>query len=138
MSYYALVKDGVVINTIVWDGSGDYDFGEGVAAHEAEDDSGVSIGWLYVDGKFSAPPEPDLTHEQLVSQAAAEKYSRLNSADEIFIEWQTKLLLNMATEDEKNYVIAWVKYKDAVRAVDVQKAPDITWPERPPSPDNGK
>ena len=137
MGSYALVKDGVVVNTIVWDGpeNSPVDFGEGIEAIEFFDGDFVSIGYLYSDGKFIAPPDPEPTHEQLVSQAEAEKYSRLNSADSVFLEWQTKLLLNIASEQEKNAVIAWVNYKDAVRSVDTQQAPNITWPEQPPIPE---
>lgn len=143
MAYYVLVKDGYVFNAIVWDGPGennenDLDFGEGVTYHRIEDGEGVAIGWTYVDGKFIAPPEPEIPHEQLVQQAENEKNSRIVSANSIFLLWQTKLLLNRASEEEKSLLNQWVDYVDGLRTVNTQQAPDITWPEQPPIPEGGQ
>lgn len=137
---WAIIEDGLVVNTILWDGIQPYNPGSQYTLIDisADEHDQVSIGWSYNNGVFSPPakePDPEPTHEQLVSQAESEKYSRLSSADSIFLEWQTKLLLNIASEDEKNAVIAWVNYKDAVRAVDTNEAPNITWPEQPPIPE---
>ncbi|WP_270220975.1 hypothetical protein [Kosakonia cowanii] len=55
MTAYAVVENGVVINTVVWDGETKWqpETGEAVLAPEV-----INIGWLY-DGKtFTAPPEP--------------------------------------------------------------------------------
>ncbi len=144
MSYYVLVKDGVVINAIVWDGPGEngeneVDFGEGVTYFKIEDtDQNVGIDWLYKDGQFFPPPQQQPTHDELVSLANQEKAIRLSNADSVFLEWQTKLLLNIASDEEKQAVVNWVNYKDAVKAVDTQMAPDINWPEEPPIPEGGE
>lgn len=143
MAYYVLVKDGYVFNAIVWDGPGengenDLDFGEGVTYHRIEDDEGVGIGWTYSEGKFTPPPEPEIPHEQLVQQAENERNARIASANSVFLEWQTKLMLNRATEDEKVALNKWIDYVEDIRAVDTQQAPDITWPEQPPIPEAGQ
>lgn len=58
---YAVVKDGVVINTVLWDGSEGADpywhpvEGEAVLV---PDDVPVSTGWFY-DGKTFKEPEPE-------------------------------------------------------------------------------
>lgn len=58
---YAVVDgDGVVVNTVVWDGVQEFDPGEGltlVALPFTEDEDGVrryvgGIGWDYTDGEF--------------------------------------------------------------------------------------
>lgn len=141
----AVIKDGVVITLALFGNDEDlatFDFeqiyGEGIEAVKLDEGSIVTMGWTYDGVKFTAPPEPEPDHDDLVRQAENEKYNRLSSADSIFLEWQTKLLLNIASEEEKNAVIAWVNYKDAVRAVDTQQAPNITWPEQPPIPENAQ
>ncbi|HGF5590171.1 TPA: hypothetical protein ACF3DY_001307 [Klebsiella quasipneumoniae subsp. similipneumoniae] len=55
MSTYALIKDGVVENIVVWDGTGD--IFDGLVIIQLQDDL-VGIGWLYADGKFTNPNEP--------------------------------------------------------------------------------
>lgn len=143
----AIIVNGIVVNVAAFleedrDNLGDFDFasvyGEGAFAVVAEDGVRCEIGDKYDDGEFIAPPTPEPTYEELVQEANQEKTQRLSSADSIFLEWQTKLLLNIASDDEKNAVIAWVNYKDAVRAVDTTQAPNITWPEQPPIPESAQ
>lgn len=138
-------KDNVVINAVVFEDEESFEsfdlevaYGEGVFGVILGEGMSASEGYTYEDGKFIAPPPPEPTHEQLVRNAENEKYERLAAADNIFLEWQTKLLLNIASEEEKQAVISWVKYKDEVRSVDTQKAPDIEWPAEPAIPDAGK
>lgn len=145
MFQVAIINDGAVLNVGIFDSEevfANFDFteiyGEGAYGVKVPEGLGVGIGWTYDGTNFIAPPVPEPTHEELVRMAENEKYARLSSADSIFLEWQTKLLLNIASEDEKNAVVAWVNYKDAVRAVDTQQAPDITWPEQPPIPEGGQ
>jgi len=137
-SGYAVVNaSGLVINVIMWDGESVWTPPDGCYPVPLGD-TGAGIGWTYDGEKFTAPPEPEPSHDELVQQAENEKQSRLVSADSVFLEWQTKLLLNIASEQEKNAVIAWVNYKDAVRSVDTSQAPNITWPEQPPIPDSAQ
>jgi hypothetical protein len=58
MSNYALVRNGKVVNVVVWDGESDYQpDGELVPL-----DGPGGIGWDYVDGTFvdNRPAEDDL------------------------------------------------------------------------------
>lgn len=57
MSNYALVKNGVVENVVVWDGKGEL-FSEFVTV-ELNDDSVASVGWSYDGKEFTPPPEPE-------------------------------------------------------------------------------
>ena len=54
---YALVKNGVVVNTIDWDGltEGWEPAEDIVAVLIPVNAGGVSIGWVYRDNAFSAP-----------------------------------------------------------------------------------
>lgn len=140
MANYALIENGIVINIIVWEGPevAPIELPPSITYVELEPGQNVGPGYLYQDGGFSAPPEPEPTHDELVIQAQIEKQQRLTSADSVFLEWQTKLLLNIASEDEKQAVISWVNYKEAVKAVDPQQAPNIQWPEPPPIPESAQ
>lgn len=52
---YAVVEDGMVVNTVLWDGVSDWGGSKGVVV-ELSDDSEVGIGWSY-DGELFTPPE---------------------------------------------------------------------------------
>ncbi len=52
MSTYALIKDGVVENIVVWDGTGDI-FSDYTTVNI--DDVEAGIGWAYSDGTFTQP-----------------------------------------------------------------------------------
>ena len=55
---YALVDSAsTVINLINWDGQPPWQPDEGVQAISISDDQSVDIGWSYVDGSFTPPPE---------------------------------------------------------------------------------
>ncbi|KNC89876.1 tail fiber assembly protein [Trabulsiella odontotermitis] len=71
---------------------------------------------------------PPLTQEQLVAAAELRKAGLLAEAQSTIINWQSKLLLGIITDDEKASLIAWLAYIDALNAVDTTK-PD--WPTPP-------
>lgn len=140
---YALIKDGMVINIIAWDGPGEngeneMDFGEGVTYVHYNEGDYVGPGFSYEDGLFLPPPPPEQSHEEMVAYAGQEKRQRVSNANSVFLIWQTKLLLNRATEEEKAILNQWVDYVDKLQAIDVQDAPDIDWPEQPSIPDSGR
>ena len=75
MANYAVVKDGVVENIIVWDGVAEFSV-EGSELIEATADARIGGSW---DGKvftFVEPPAPEPTPEQLAHEAA--RQSALN------------------------------------------------------------
>lgn len=52
MNRYALVENGIVINTIVWDGESEWSPGDGVITILLNDSDAVSIGDSYDGSKF--------------------------------------------------------------------------------------
>ena len=130
MSTYALIKDGQVMNTVLWDGEGD--IFEGYETVKI-DGLGVGIGWTYDGKKFTAPPVPEPTHEELVQQAEIQKQALINDANNHIDsnQWPSKLALGRLSDDDKALFNKWLDYLDALKAVDTSTAADITWPEIP-------
>jgi hypothetical protein len=140
---WAMIEGGVVVNTFIWDGVSEFDFGDQFSYVDISDDKylTVSIGWKYENGEFIAPPEPpkpEPSQDEIVADAEIVRQNKISAANAIFLVWQTKLLLNMATEEQKESVRSWVNYVDDLKAVNVQQAPNITWPEEPPVPDDAQ
>ncbi|MCM7147897.1 tail fiber assembly protein [Enterobacter kobei] len=127
MSTYALIKDGQVVNTVVWDGEGD--IFEGYETVKI-DGLGVGIGWTYDGKKFTAPPVPEPTHEELVQQAEIQKQALINNANNYIDsnQWPSKLALGRLKDDEKASFNKWLDYLDALESVDPSKAQEIVWP----------
>lgn len=131
MSTYALIKDGVVENIVVWDGTGD--IFDGLVIIQLQDDL-VGIGWLYADGKFTNPNEPQPpTPEELISAANADKQSRIDQANAYMNgkQWPGKAAVGRLKGDELAQYNLWLDYLDELEVVDTSKAPDITWPTPP-------
>ncbi|MCK7100741.1 tail fiber assembly protein [Enterobacter kobei] len=133
MSIYALIKDGIVVNTVVWDGVGN--IFEGYETVNI-DGLGVGIGWTYDGKKFDAPVEPPLpepTHDELVKQAEIEKSGLISQANDYIDskQWPSKLALGRLKDDEKASFNEWLDYLDALELVDTSTAPGIMWPGIP-------
>jgi hypothetical protein len=58
MATYAVIHDGVVVNTIEWDGSSDWTEPAGMTTQPVPDGAYVGIGSTFENGVFSAPPQP--------------------------------------------------------------------------------
>lgn len=76
MANFALVNiaTGLVENTVVWDGEGEWSAPEGFEAIQSEE---AGIGWLYAGGAFTAPvvpAAPPLTTDELKAVVAARRY----------------------------------------------------------------
>ena len=128
MADYALIKNGVIRNVVIWDGEGDI-FADYTAV--SIDGINAGIGWSY-DGKtFIAPPVPELTREEYVGQAESTKVGLLSSARTTISIWQSELLLGTISDADKASLVAWLAYIKAVEAIDTSTAPDISWPEPP-------
>lgn len=136
---YALVKDGVVINTILWDSEDqpDFDYGKssGVEAVEVEDGIAVDIGYLYSEGKLSAPP---LTDEQKAEIENRQIAANLSLKDLLISEatqrrdiLQDAYDLDEATDEEKTALPLWKKYRLLLSRVEANTASEIQWPEKP-------
>ncbi|BCP71360.1 TPA: tail fiber assembly protein [Escherichia coli] len=134
MKEFAVIKDGLVDNIILWDGEDnafakDID-GELIAIPE---NIQVGIGWSYEGEKFTSPPEPDKTKEQLIQEANLEKVGRINSANDYMNskQWPGKAAIGRLKGDELAQYNLWLDYLDALEAVNTSTAPDITWPQQP-------
>lgn len=125
---YALIKNGVIENVVVWDGEADI-FPDYIAI--SIDGVGAGIGWSY-DGKvFTPPPEPEMTHEENIEQAELVKAGLLASARTTISIWQSELLLGTISNEDKTSLIEWLAYIKAVEAIDTSTAPEINWPISP-------
>lgn len=130
---FALVKDGIVENIVIWDGEGD--LFEGYKAVNIEG-LGIGVGWTYDGKKFTAPaepPQPELTHEELVQQAEFQKQTLISQANEYIDskQWPSKLALGRLSDADKALFNQWLDYLDALDALDISAAPNIHWPENP-------
>jgi hypothetical protein len=60
MDTYAVIDSAnVVINVIIWNGMPPWTPPEGCTAAQIPEGSFAGIDWIYVDGEFIAPPEPE-------------------------------------------------------------------------------
>ncbi len=66
-----------------------------------------------------------------IKEAELKKEVLIKEANEKTQAWQTQLLLGIISDEDKNSLITWMKYVQAVQAVDPQTAPSITWPVKP-------
>ncbi|WP_326928866.1 tail fiber assembly protein [Citrobacter sp. RHBSTW-00881] len=128
MSNFALIKDGTVENIFVCE---DDTIAQSLFPDETViciNNPEVGIGWFYANGQFSAPPQQEKSHNELVAEAEAEKRARIDAATSRIVVWQTKLLMGRKlTDDEFASLNAWMDYIDALTAIDISTAPDIEW-----------
>lgn len=66
-----------------------------------------------------------------VKSAARQKSALINEANGVTQAWQTQLLLGIITDADKASLTKWMKYIQAVQAVDASRAPEIIWPAPP-------
>lgn len=134
---YALIENGIVINTIVWDGEPPMDFGEGIESVRYEpENTFVTIGYHYANGVFSPAPLTEEEEEAALSQKRLnniqQKTNLLNEGTQRIVVWQTKLLIGRKlTAAETAALNAWLDYLDAVDAINADTVDDIKWPEKP-------
>ncbi|SEK02602.1 hypothetical protein [Paraburkholderia tropica] len=55
---YAIVENGLVVNTVEWDGVSSWQPPSGSAAVQVPTGTYVGIGSTYSNGVFGAPPQP--------------------------------------------------------------------------------
>lgn len=127
---YAVIINGVVANVVVWDGKSEWIPPEGETVPLADNGG---IGWSYSDGRFSPPPEPERTHDELVEEADAQKSALISQANEFMNskQWPGKAGIGRLNGDELAKYNLWLDYLDALEAVDTSSAPDINWPVPP-------
>ena len=135
MKTWALVKDGIVINTFLWDGEGDYQHEEKTEVIEYDDNNIAGPGYIYDGKSFSRPPLTDeeqaIIDKQNIESVSAMKQTLMDEASLKISILQDAVDLEMATDDEKTRLAAWKKYRVLLNRVDTSTAPDIKWPEKP-------
>lgn len=117
MSGYAVVVNGVVVNMIRWDGVTEWSPSEGEAILAPD---GVSKGWSYADGIFTAPPPPELTQEEVAAAnlvAAQSEYDRATVQITALNEQVEDADYDGTTEEAvKAELTAWTNYRKQLRA----------------------
>lgn len=66
-----------------------------------------------------------------VLDAEQKKSALLAEAQSTISLWQTELQIGIISVNDKASLIKWVKYIQALNAVDTSTAPDIVWPVKP-------
>ncbi|WOZ89096.1 tail fiber assembly protein [Morganella morganii] len=81
--------------------------------------------------EIDAHINPPVTKEQLIAEAEAQKRIFIAEANQKTQLWQTQLMLDIITDEDKASLTEWMLYVQKVQAVDTSTAPDIIWPEKP-------
>lgn len=66
-----------------------------------------------------------------IAAAVDEQAELISSANTKTQIWQTQLMLGIITDADKTTLTEWMKYVQAVQAIDTSSAPDISWPSPP-------
>ncbi|HCR4016116.1 TPA: tail fiber assembly protein [Morganella morganii] len=77
---------------------------------------------------------PPLTHEQHVTIAESQKQVLITEASQKTQLWQTQLMLDIITEEDKASLKEWMLYVQEVQAVDPSLGAGVVWPTPPASP----
>ena len=75
--------------------------------------------------------DADAQHAADVKSAARQKSALISEVNAVTQAWQTQLLLGIITDADKVTLTKWMKYIQAVQAVDVSESPEISWPSPP-------
>lgn len=128
---YAIIDaDGLIINIVLWDGVAKWSPPEKTKAIKCRGNV-CGIGGVYKDGVFMPPPAAVVPKETLIARAEQIKYDLISESNQKISVIQDAVYLGMATDDEKNSLSPWKKYRVLLNRVDCSRYPDITWPEQP-------
>lgn len=151
---WALIRviTGMVENTMIWDGEAEWFPEEGFIAVQ---ENSVEIGWSYLDGIFTAPPETPSTPQQILAAQSAKLQAFMQMADTQKIALAKRIAILQdaidnigvegaeefaATPEEeaefpvrKTQLTKWKNYSIALGRVTSQPgwAANVTWPVQP-------
>lgn len=135
MDGYALISKSKVVNTVVWDGEAEVDFGKGISPILIPEGMPVSIGWSYENKEFSSPPP---TEEEVANQKSLAitantgmKALLMEQASQKISVLQDAVDLEMATDEEAADLPLWKKYRVLLSRVDANTANQVDWPQQP-------
>lgn len=149
MSYYAIIdlSNGLVVNTAIWDGISDWPQPDGYIAVQTEV---AGIGWIYADGNFTAPPEPEIpppTPEQILASQSAKlsamksvANAQKNALANRISELNDAIEYDVATPDEIAELPVRVAQRKlwGLHSIDLGRVtsqegwpPDVIWPVAP-------
>lgn len=136
---FALIKAGVVVNTILWDGpdASPMVFPEGVSYVEFPGENGEipAIGWLYEGKAFASPPltdeEKSANEQAAIAANASLKNALMEDASGKNSVLQDAVDLNMATDEETKALPLWKKYRILLNRVEASTPEEVTWPPKP-------
>ncbi|HGX0514941.1 tail fiber assembly protein [Citrobacter freundii] len=75
--------------------------------------------------------DADAQKSAQVLEAEQQKSALLVEVQSTISLWQTELQLGIISDDDKASLISWMKYIQALNAVDTTTAPDVEWPVKP-------
>lgn len=125
---YAIIIKSVVTNIVEWDGVSDWKPTEGKAV--VVDDS-VGIGWIWSNGKFIPPEEPELSHDELTTYTSKKKAALIDEIVARTAMWRTELQLGVISDTDKAKLVEWMQYYKQIQAINVDNVTGITWPVTP-------
>ena len=128
---YAIVKDGVVINVVVWDGdTTNWSPEDGTDAVPVTDGVLAGIGYAY-DGKvFTAPPTPEPTAAETLAWNTMNRDALLGIATLAIGPLQDAVDLEEATAAETTQLKKWKQFRIAVNRIDLSQV-SPGWPATP-------
>lgn len=137
---YAIIKDGNVVNTIIWDGKPYSGIDSSLQPILIEEDVVAGVGYSYKDGVFSPPPlseEEKELQEQLDIEASAEMKNALMAYSSNKIGVLTDAAdLGLSTPEEAQELVMWKKYRILLNRVDISSSSSIQWPLSPEDDNN--
>ena len=117
----------LVVNTIALDDPDLFEVPGGFIVIRTEV---ASIGWSYVDGVFSPPPEPPLSTAEIFAKNKSEQDALLSQASQAMAPVLVSLQLGDATDSETVTAREWQEYYRALKLVDIS-AQNPVWPTSP-------
>lgn len=137
MSAYALIKDGVVVNAVLWDGEGD--IFQDYETYEIKEGEQVGPGYTAQKdskGKWSfSAPVVEVTPEEQANkniQAASSSYdlatAKITSLNEII---EDEDYSSYPETDVRAQLATWTSYRKALRAYIAKGDGKVTLPESP-------
>ena len=138
------IKDGIVVSVTNFEDTPDvlefikyfYSVQEKTGFH-IPDDTIVDVGYIYEDGKFTPPPVPEPTREELIVNGYQERYTRMTEVINVLTTGTgfiglVKEVIGESDEERKQRIRSLITYYEGMEVVDIETDPyNIQWPDRP-------